>query len=121
VNNNFIDIGQNVKIRQEPYRILQMNFKEVEIELLAYRLRLSRESGEPVEGTALRQIEFPVSNQTIKSWYIAYLADKAFDEIFIVSISPKPLRFAEGLLDAAKMEQILARIIEAALRMMLRY
>jgi hypothetical protein len=120
VNNNFIDIGQNVKIRQEPYRILQSNFTGVEIEILAYRLRISRESGDPVDGTALRQIEFPVSNQKIKSWYIAYLADRAFDEIFIVSISPSPLRFSEGSIDAAKVEQILSRIVEAAVRMLLR-
>jgi hypothetical protein len=120
MHGGFIDIGQNVKIRREPQRILQSNLADIEIELLAYRLRLAPESGDRVEGTALQQIEFPVRNRLMQSLFVVYLADKSFSEIFIVSIAPQPIQLINTRGGTGRFNEIIMRIGEIAIRFIMR-
>jgi len=114
--NRFFDIGYNVKIRLEPYQVLRSDLDQVEIELLAYRLRSAGQDGEPVEGTALKQICFP-SNRHGK-WHVVYLIlmHSPEHEIFIVSISPKKLAIAAQSEESALINQKTVQIALTAIR-----
>ncbi|MBJ7544827.1 hypothetical protein [Rhodomicrobium udaipurense] len=120
MNGGFIDIGQNVKLRREPLQILQANLTDIEIELLAYRLRFAPERGDRVEGTVLQQIEFPVKKRSLQSWFVVYLADKSFSEIFIISISPQPLILVDAPGGTLRFNEVIMRIGEAAIRLFMR-
>ncbi len=112
----FIDIGRSVKIRFEPYQILRCDLDQVELEMLAYRLRSGCHEGEIVPGTALKQIQFP--SNTHGKWYIVYLvlAQTPTCEIFIVSISPRKFIIGESSEESDTINQKTFRIALALFR-----
>ena len=117
---DFLDIGHNVKIRLEPYRILLSDLDPAELDLLAYRLHATGLKGEIVQGTALRQITFP-SNR-YGQWHVAYLVIPQMPrrEIFIISISPTKLSLADEQQELEKINEKIKSIAFAAIRIVIR-